>query len=350
MKKEITDLEGLIMKKISTYEDVHALLHSRPASAALEAAIETGLLWMLAKKPMTGEEVVKALNLPGKRGYYWLQYLNSLGILKEGPRGYLPSPVTQSAILESRSRENWQHLVQDQQEKDACAFGLSQLISEAGSLWGLQGLSEPIHYVEKMKADPQRAREFTRLLFELHQELAKKVAEILDLSGIEHMMDIGGGSGVVSMALLRKYPALDSTVVDIENVCIAGREIALEQGLSDRLLYHPADFLKDKFPTGFDLVLKCDVAFYDPVFLRKLWHSLKPGGKLIFVDHLSPAQNLAPNTRLEWTFLDSLRDPDFSFPTPDELSLRLVEAGFTALDEPLRSINGLYVFRAEKEA
>ena len=338
------------MKKISTYEDVNGLLHGRTASAAIEAAIETELFWMLAEKPMTADEIVKELNLPGKRGYYWLQYLNSLGILEEGPLGYLPSPVTRSTILEIRSRENWQHLVLDQQEKDACVFGLSSLIREPGSLWDLQGLPEPVHYVEKMKADPQRAREFTRLLFKLHQELARQVAEVLDLSGVERMMDIGGGSGVISMALLRKYPVLVSTVVDIENVCIAGREIAFEQGLSERLFYHPADFWKDEFPTGFDLVLKCDVAVYDPTFLRKLWHSLKPGGKLIFVDHLSPAQNLAPSTRLEWTFLDSLRDPDYSFPTHDELKLKLVEAGFVVLDEPLTNIRGLYVVRAVREA
>jgi len=337
------------MKKISTIEDINKLLHGRPASAALEAAIETGLLWMLAEKPRPADEIVEELNLPGKRGYYWLQYLNSLGILEEGPEGYLPSPVTRSAILDSRSRENWQHLVMDQQEKDACVFGLSRLIGEPGSLWGLQGLSEPVHYVEKMKADPQRAGEFTRLLFRLHQELARQVAEVLDLSGVEHMMDIGGGSGVISMALLRKYPRLVSTVVDIENVCVAGREIAFEQGISDRLFYHPADFWKDEFPTGFDLVLKCDVAVYEPTFLRKLWHSLKPGGKLIFVDHLSPAQNLAPPTRLEWTFLDSLRDADYSFPTQDELKLRLEEAGFVVLDEPLTKIQELYVVRADRE-
>ncbi len=72
-------------------------------------------------------------------------------------------------------------------------------------------------------------------------------------------MDLGGGSGVVSMALLRKYPALTSTVVDIENVCVAGRQIAEEEGLSDRISYHPADFAGGEFPAGYDLVPQCDV-------------------------------------------------------------------------------------------
>ena len=57
------------MKKLTTNEDVYLLLHAPAASAALGAAITTGLLWMLAEKPMNGEDVVQALHIPGKRGH-----------------------------------------------------------------------------------------------------------------------------------------------------------------------------------------------------------------------------------------------------------------------------------------
>ena len=316
------------MKKLNTNEDVHGLLNAPSASAALGAAITTGLLWMLAEKPMTGEEVVEALNIPGKRGHYWLQYLQSFGILETGPQGYVPSSVTRSAILHTNSRESWQHLVIDQQEKDGCVHGLPQFISEPGSLWTVQGLDGPIDYVDRMRASPERAREFTRMLFEVHQDLANKVAELLDLSGVEHIMDLGGNSGVISMALLRKYPSLSSTVVDIENVCVAGREIAEEQGFSDRITYHSAEFETDDFPSGFDLVLHCDVAVYSNEILQKLHRALKPGGRFVFVGYLSPAENLAPTTRIEWIFLASLHDPNFSYPTVDEFKSRLTQTGF----------------------
>ena len=316
------------MKTLTTNEDVHGLLNAPTASAALGAAITTGLLWMLAEKPMTGEEVVQALNIPGKRGHYWLQYLRSFGILETVPQGYVLSAVTRSAILDTNSRESWQHLVIDQQEKDGCVHGLPQFISEPGSLWTIQGLDGPIDYVDRMRASPQRAREFTRMLFEVHQDLANKVAELLDLSGVKRMMDLGGNSGVVSMALLRKYPTLTSTVVDIENVCAAGREIAEEQGFSDRITYHSAEFETDEFPSGFELVLHCDVGVYSNELLQKLHRSLEPGGRFVFVGHLSPAENLAPTTRIEWIFLASLHDPNFSYPTVDEFRSRLARTGF----------------------
>jgi ubiquinone/menaquinone biosynthesis C-methylase UbiE len=186
------------------------------------------------------------------------------------------------------------------------------------------------------------------MLFEVHQNLANQVAELLDLTGVERMMDLGGNSGVVSMALLRKYPALTSTVVDIENVCVAGREIAEKEGFSDRITYHPAEFADDEFPSGFDLVLQCDVAVYGVELLQKLYRSLKPGGRLIVVDHFSPASNLAPTARLEWTFLDSLHDPNFSFPTLDEFKSQLARTGFEISAEHQTLGKGLVVLQAWK--
>lgn len=336
------------MKTLTTKEDVNSLLHASTAKAALGAAIKTGLLWMLAERPMTAEQVAQALNIPGKRGYYWLQYLQSFGVLESVPQGYVPSSVVRTAILETYSRESWQHLVIDEQEKDACVHGLPQYISEPGSLWTVQGLEEPKNYVDRMRVNLERAREFTIMLFEVHQNLANLVADLLDLTGVERMMDLGGNSGVVSMALLRKYPELTSTVVDIENVCFAGREIAEREGFSDRITYHAADFEDDEFPSGFDLVLQCDVAQYGTELINKLYRSLKPGGRLIYVDHFSPAENLAPTTRLEWTFLDSLHDPNFSFPTLDEVKSRLAQTGFEVSDELHTLGRGLIVLQAWK--
>jgi cyclopropane fatty-acyl-phospholipid synthase-like methyltransferase len=337
------------MKKLNTSDEINMLLHAPAASAALGAAITTGLLWMLTERPMTGEEVVQALNIPGKRGHYWLQYLQSFGILETVQQGYITSSAVQTAILDTYSRESWQHLVIDEQEKDACVHGLPRLIGAPGSLWSIQGFVEPENYVDRMRASPERAREFTRMLFEVHQNLANLVAELLDLTGVEHMMDLGGNSGVISMALLQKYPTLKSTIVDIENVCAAGREIVAEQGFSDRITYFPAEFVDDEFPSGFDLVLQCDVAVYGDDLLKKLNQSLKPGGQLIFIDHFSPAENLAPPTRIEWTFLDSLHDPDFRFPTIDEFKHQLVKAGFEVSHEHQTLGKGMVVLQAWKK-
>jgi len=336
------------MSKLTTKNDLKVLLSASTASAALGAAIETGLLWRLAEGPMEGTGVVETLGIPGKRGFYWLQLLETIGILENGPDGYRPSDLTRETILDVFSEDSWKYLAQEERELAAGVYNLALYIREPGSIWAAQGLPEPINYVDKMKMSPSRAREFTRMLFEVHQSLAKAVAELLDLTGVQHIMDLGGGSGVISMALLRKYPGLHATVVDIENVCIAGREIAIEQGLADRISYHPAEFEQDEFPTGFDMILKCDVSVFAEWLFKKLWHSLKPGGRLVFVEHISPSENSAPVTNLEYTFLDSLGDPNISTPTIAQLQSQLTQVGFQVLPGQQIVGTGRVYFQARK--
>jgi SAM-dependent methyltransferase len=95
-------------------------------------------------------------------------------------------------------------------------------------------------------------------------------------------------------------------------------------------------------------VLQCDVGVYGIELLQKLHRSLKPGGRLIFVDHFSPAENQAPITRVEWTFLDSLHDPNFGFPTLDEFKSQLTQTGFDVSDGHRALGRGLLVLQARK--
>jgi hypothetical protein len=142
--------------KLKTKDDVYLLIYSAVSSAAFAAAIETGLLWRLAEHPMSGEEVAQELSIPGKRGHYWLQVLDELGIVEKGPSGYKPSSLTHEVILKTHSQESWQHLILDNLERTAGVQNLARYISEPGSIWSAQGLTEPENYVEKMRESPAR--------------------------------------------------------------------------------------------------------------------------------------------------------------------------------------------------
>ena len=320
------------MKKLTTKEDVSNLLTASMASFALGAAIETGLLEMLAEKPMSGEEVTRVMHIPGKRGHYWLQLLEELGILEKDSQRYTPTALARSAILdvEDFRKLRLKHTAVDERERLAGVCNFALYISEP-SIWKAQGLTEPKGYVEKMNDDPERAYSFTHLLYNIHQNLGDELANYLDLTGVHNMLDIGGGSGVEAMAFARKYPDLSITTVDIENVCAVGRKLVEENQLSDQITFHPADFLADELPQGFDFVLHCDVGVYGVEQFRKLWASLKPEGRIAVIFHFPPSENLAPVQFLEWAFLDSLKDPDFGFPTVAQVKEQLIQAGFHLL-------------------
>ncbi len=141
-------------------------------------------------------------------------------------------------------------------------------------------------------------------------------------------MDLGGGSGVVSLALLRHHPNLIAVVVDIANVCDTGREIAAETPMAKRITYHAADFLQDELPTGFDMVLECDVGIYTEELFRKLHASLNAGGRLVILDWLAHQGHQPSLQRLIDVFLSSLGTPGFTTATDAEVKNLLAQAGF----------------------
>jgi hypothetical protein len=129
---------------------------------------------------------------------------------------------------------------------------------------------------------------------------------------------------------LRKQDALTSVVVDVENVCQAGREIASENGLEKRITYLAADFLQDDLPTGFDMVMLCDVGSFSETLFRRIYAVLNLKGRLVIVDKFAPSKTIAPPSRLSSAFLTSLEYPaqSIDFTTTEVVQTRLQQAGF----------------------
>jgi tRNA A58 N-methylase Trm61 len=301
-------------------------------SAALNAAMELGLFWLLAEQPLDTAGTAQALGIPMNRCQYWLQLLSSVGLIEQAPKGYVPSSTARTAILDVYSQDTWAFLARGARDRFPAIRGLVLHIHEPGSAWEAQGLTPP-DYFSQMVESPERARRFTRMLYEIHLPLAEGVAESLEMGEVDRLMDLGGGSGVVSLALLRRYPHLTAVVVDIANVCAAGREIAIENSMEDRITYHAVDFLRDELPSGFGMVLECDVGTYSEALLGKIRAALNPGGRLVIVNQFAPTAGVAPSSWLHWAVLASLENPDFTLPTVAEIQSQLKQAGFQLLSE-----------------
>jgi predicted TPR repeat methyltransferase len=327
-------------RTVDSIGDVRFLMKAYVPSAALNAALELGLFWQLADEPRDAAGVAEMLGIPTNRCGYWLDLLSSEGLLDEVAEGYVPSSAAQTAILDSYSRETWALLAREAREHGPAVHDLARLIHEPRAGWDALGLTHP-DYVDRMRESPQRARQFTRMLSELHRSLADELAETLDLNDVERLMDLGGGSGVISMGLLRRYPDLSSVVVDIPNVCAAGREIAEENAMEERLTYHAANFLKDELPSGFDMVLECDVGVYQEALFRKVHKSLNPGGRFVIVEDRVQEEGVVPSNYLPSAFLDSLEDSDFALPSVEGIEALLASAGFEQISKG--RVSGDYV-------
>lgn len=319
------------MRAVTT-EDVLGLMDAGFTSAALGAAMELGLFWILDERPMDAGEVARALGIPGTRCRYWLDLLESVGLLERTPGGYAPSAATRTAILDAHRRDSWAFLAREIRHRMPAVRDLALRIRDPGSTWEAQGLAPP-DYFAQIAGDPVSAERFTRMLLDLHGPLAEAVADVVDAREATRMMDLGGGSGVASMALLRRNPQLAAVVVDHANVCEAGQRIAKERAIEDRLTWHAADLSRDPLPGGFDLVLECDVGLYTEALFRRVRDALAAGGRFVIVDQLSRADGVSPPSRLQWAFQNSMRDPDFRWQTIARVHEVLRAAGFRSRPE-----------------
>jgi SAM-dependent methyltransferase len=255
--------------------------------------------------------------------------LCKLGLLEDGVDGYAPSTIARETILDAQSQDSWAFHAREDRDRFMCVQDLALNIGKPMSAWEVPAMTLPDYY-QQIRASPSYAARFTRMLYEIHIPLAEELANLIDLQGVNRLMDLGGGSGVVSFALLRGRPELTSVVLDVESVCQAGREIASENGLEKRISYVAADLLQDDLPVGFDMVMLCDVGLFDEVLLRKIHNSLNGDGHLVVVDKFAPTRTDAPPSRLSGAFLASLQHPaqSISFTTVEMVQSRLQETGF----------------------
>lgn len=148
--------------------------------------MELGLFSLLDKQRLDAEEIAQKLQIPNRRCNYWLQILQSTGLIEAGEGGYDLSTVARTAILDSYSLSTWSYLAVEAREWIPAVKDLANQICEPGSTWEAQGLTPP-NYVEEMIKSPARAERFTRMLYEIHQPLAEEIANALDVEEVEQL-------------------------------------------------------------------------------------------------------------------------------------------------------------------
>lgn len=122
---------------------------------------------------------------------------------------------------------------------------------------------------------------------------AKNVAPVLarnyPLNGARRLLDVGGGTGIYSLALLRANPKLHAVIWDRPEVLKVAREFAAEHDLSDRVDLVPGDMFAGPLPEGCDVILLSNILHdWDVPECRKIVGrcaaALPPGARLLIHD------------------------------------------------------------------
>ena len=139
-------------------------------------------------------------------------------------------------------------------------------------------------------AGPEKRASFLRYIDSVSQHGAAEVAELLPDHAFRRTMDLGGGGGTYTHAVLTRFADAEGLVVDRPDAEPTVLALAEERGFTDRLSFKPIDFILEPLPTGRDLVIlsnviHCFSAEDNQALITKIADSLAPGGILAIKDY-----------------------------------------------------------------
>jgi predicted O-methyltransferase YrrM len=143
--------------------------------------------------------------------------------------------------------------------------------------------------IESAMEDEAAARHLTLALAGRAKNVAPVLAGRVSLEEARMLLDVGGGSGIYSIACLQRNPRLRAIVWDRPQVLKVTREMASAYGVADRLECRPGDMFADPVPARCDVHLLSNVLHdWDVAQCRALLarcaEALAPGGRILIHD------------------------------------------------------------------
>jgi 2-polyprenyl-3-methyl-5-hydroxy-6-metoxy-1,4-benzoquinol methylase len=216
----------------------------------------------LAQAPLTFHDLRQALGLAERPANVLTTALRAFDLLASDPQ--------QRLTLTDLSRE---HLV------PGAAFDVSDYVGLAADSPGVRAMVERLRSNRPAGAEPDAAgaafiyregiasameqeataRHLTLALAGRAKNVAPVLADRVPLTNARLLLDVGGGTGIYSIACLQKNPDLRALVWDRPEVLKVAAEMAQAHGVADRLDCRPGDMFRDPLPQSADVILLSNV-------------------------------------------------------------------------------------------
>jgi len=162
----------------------------------------------------------------------------------------------------------------------------------------------------------------------------KEIAEKLDFSQFSRLLDAGGGTGGVSMAICANYPHLKATVADLPKVAHLAERFIADAGMSDQISMSVTDLCSNSPEGKYDVaVLRALIQTLSKeeaqAVLKNISQSMLSGGKIFIFGNVLDNSCLGPPASLAFAlvFLNSY-DNGQAY-TENEYREMLTNANFT---------------------
>lgn len=209
---------------------------------AVRAALQLGLFTPLARGPMTAEELAVALGVKPRRLKVLLYQLVVSEFLNFSDGRFSNTEMAAYYLVEGTP-------------------------NYAGGIHGLwtEQFNAMMHTADSIRTDTAQTRMdfsgmsqeelggFLRGLHGMAVAAGRSLSKLPQIAEARNLIDVGGGTGGLAIALCEEHPRLHATVVDLPSVVPIAAEVVEEAGLADRISVTTADILNNPLEGEFDI-------------------------------------------------------------------------------------------------
>ena len=256
-----------IIQKIDQLEEAHILL----------AALELKVFSILDKKLLSAQAIAKRACSQPLETEKLLNALVAMGALSKKNRLFKNTPETYKHLCETSPHYK---------------KGLVRLRQEDRKEWAnlletLKNGRDPSQH--EGEDDPEFRWFFTHAMHERSELYSGKVAEVVARKPVGRLLDLAGGPGSYSEAILRKDQNATATLFDRKVTLEVAKEILAPSRVFSRFDFLEGDLFQTDYGKAFDTIFFSNVLhIYNPkenkTLFKKIHRSLVQGGRFILLD------------------------------------------------------------------
>jgi demethylspheroidene O-methyltransferase len=294
-------------------------------SQMLTALVELRVLHMLADGPATPEALASRADVPVPRMAILCQAGAAMGVMtRKGARFKLSRRGAAFLGVPGLADMVRHHSVLYADLADPVAFIRGQTDPDLARFW-------PYVFGATGPMDPDVAARYSRLMSDSQGLVAQDALRLIDLRGVDRLLDVGGGTGAFLRAVRARYPDLPLALFDLPDV-------VAQAALPADVARHGGSFRSDPLPKGADAISLVRV-LYDhaddtvAALLASVYATLPPGGRVVIVEPMSGGAKPDPQTDVYFAVY-TLAMQTGRTRSAVEIGTALAKAGFIGISAP----------------
>ncbi len=295
---------------------------------ALLAARQLDLFTPLKDGPMTAEQVAEAIGVNSPKLKLLLYALVTAGLLRVEGKLFSNTDEAQHFLVRGSPA-----YIGGGSDLDLWAHILGTAFKTADSV--RSGFPQAKHdYFTMSEAELES---FFRGLHPGALAAGRDLVARYDFSSYHALLDVGGGSGGLAIAMTEACPHLQATIVDLPTVTPITQRFVEEASTRDRLQVMTADVVNESLIGSFDVVvMKAFTQVLSPDQIRRVLTNISkvvtPGGVIYILAHILDNSRFSPPKAAVFNIIFlNLYDEGQAY-TEQEYQDWLIEAGFEDFD------------------